>query len=142
MIFRGGVQRRLAVEMTRLVHGDEEAARVERAAEVLFQGGDLREVPAEYLADAFDGAPVADVPRERLRGDGVALVDLVADVVFGGGQVRGKSRRAIAVDQSISVNGDRWIDPDAKVTGEHLLHGRYLVLKKGKRNHYLVRAEG
>jgi tyrosyl-tRNA synthetase len=130
-------QRRLAEHMTELVHGKEEAERVERAAAVLFNPkGDLREIPVEYIADAFEGAPVVDLPRDRFAGDGVPLLDLVSEVIHGG--KRGAAKRDLE-QKAISLNGHKIESADARVTREHVLHDRYLVLRKGKRDQYLIR---
>jgi tyrosyl-tRNA synthetase len=132
-------QRRLAEHMTELVHGKEEAEKVERAASVLFNPkGDLREVPVEYLADAFEGAPVIDMPLERFRGEGVAWVDLVSEVIHGG--KRGAAKRDIE-QNAVALNGEKIQDQDARITASHVLHERYLILRKGKRDQYVVRTQ-
>lgn len=136
-------QRVLARHMTEMVHGKEEADRVERAVEVLFSHAsreDLLKVPPEYLEHAFEGAPVVSLPRGRLEGDGMPLLDLVVHAVYGGGEKRGQAKRDITVDKSISLNGERVTDPDRRVTLADLLHERDLVLRKGKKNYVLVRA--
>jgi tyrosyl-tRNA synthetase len=133
-------QRRLAVHMTEIVHGREESLKVERAAEILFDpNGDLAQVPAEYLADAFDGAPVVEMARARFEGDGVPIVDLVSEVVHGGGNTRGAAKKDIE-GKAIAVNGKKIDDREARVTASALLHAQYLVLRKGKRNQFLVKA--
>ena len=132
-------QQRMAEHMTALVHGADEARKVERAAEVLFDPkADLREVPAEYLADAFEGAPVVPMPRARFQGDGVALIDLVVDVVYAGEQKRGAARRDLQ-QNAIALNGQKVTDEARPVTGADLLHDEYLVLRKGKKSYFLVR---
>ncbi len=130
-------QRRLAEHMTELVHGKEEAAKVEKAAGVLFNPkGDLREVPVEYIADAFEGAPVVDMPKDRFAG-GVAWLDVVSEVLHEG--KRGAAKRDIEMN-AVALNGEKITALDARIGGEHLLHDRYLVLRKGKRDYYLIRA--
>ena len=128
----------LAYTMTRLVHGEAEADKVEQAAKVLFGKGDLREIPPEYLADALAGMTKVEQPRARFEGDGVNLLDLVVEVVYEGGSKRGQARRDIEKDQAISINGERCTDPERMLTLTDLLHGRFLVLRKGKKNQYLV----
>lgn len=135
-------QRVLARHMTEMVHGKDEAERVERAVEVLFSHGsrdDLLKVPPEYLEHAFEGAPVVFVQRGQLEGQGLSLLDLVVHAVHGGGEKRGQAKRDIAVDKGISLNGEKVTDPDRRVTTADLLHDRDLVLRKGKKNYVLVR---
>ncbi|MCW8138401.1 MAG: tyrosine--tRNA ligase [Planctomycetota bacterium] len=136
-------QRVLARHMTEMVHGADEAERVERAVEVLFSHGsrdDLLKVPAEYLEQAFDGAPVVELERARLAGEGLSLLDLVVHAVYGGGEKRGQAKRDIAQDKSIALNGEKVVDPERRVTGADLLHDRTLVVRKGKKGYVLVRA--
>ena len=134
-------QRRLAREMTALVHGESTAEQVERAAAVLFDPkADLREIPLSMMADAFAGAPLVAIPRARFSGDGVPLLDLVVETVHGGAQKRGQARREIEKEACISLNGAKWTDPNATVGASELLHDRYLVVRKGKKQQFLVEA--
>ena len=137
------VRRVLAEHMTAMVHGKDEAARVERAAEVLFsKDADLREIPLEYLADAFAGAPVTDVPADTFAGDGTALLDLAVSAIRDGDETlsKGAARRLIE-QNSIALNGKKISDPFHPVTRTDLLHSRYMVIRKGKRSDFLVRVE-
>ncbi len=130
-------QRRLAEHMTALVHGQDEADKVERAAQVLFNPkGDLREIPLEYVADAFEGAPVIDLPKDRFQGEGVAWLDLVSEVVHAG--KRGAAKRDVE-QNAVALNGEKLGVADARITGERLLHDRFLVIRRGKRDQFLVR---
>ena len=132
-------QRKLAQVMTELVHGPTEAARVEKAVAVLFNPkADLRELPAEYVADAFEGAPTLEIPRAEFADQGMPLVDLVVRAVYAGESKRGAARRDISAN-AISINGSKWTDEGAVVKAADLLHDRFVVVRKGKRNNFLVR---
>jgi tyrosyl-tRNA synthetase len=126
--------------MTEMVHGKDVADEVERACEVLFAGGDVSTIKAEYLEDALSGAPVVDVERARLEGEGLSLVDVVALALYPGEQKRGQAKRDIAQDKSISLNGAKVVDPERRIAVKDLLHGKYLVVRKGKKTYALVRA--
>ncbi len=133
------VRRVLAREMTTLVHGREEAERVERAATVLFsKDADLNEIPVEYLADAFSGAPVTELPRGWFVGDGTPFVDLAVRVIREGDEPisKGAARRLIE-QNSLALNGRKISNPFHSVTVNELLHDRYLVVRKGKRHDFL-----
>jgi len=131
-------QRALARHMTALVHGEAEAAKVEKAIEVFFDPrADLRDLPPEYLADAFEGAPQIDLPRARLDGEGLEAIDLVVATVYAGGQKKSAARRDLQ-QGAIAVNGKKVAGLEARFTAADLLHDRYLVVRKGKRNHFLV----
>jgi tyrosyl-tRNA synthetase len=130
-------QRRLAEHMTELVHGKEEAEKVERAAKVLFDPkGDLRQVPVDYLADAFEGAPIVDIPMDRFRGEGISWLELVSQVIHGG---NGSEARRDIKANAVALNGEKIQDKDARITAAHVLHDRYLILRRGKRDQFVVR---
>jgi tyrosyl-tRNA synthetase len=122
-------QRLLAEELTTLVHGANELARVQAASEALFGQGDLRSLDAATLAAAVAEVPHAEV--DRLPGGGLPPVfDLMAAV----GIVESKSaaRRAIA-EGGAYLNNERVMTEDATPTDADLLHGEYLVVRRGKR---------
>ncbi len=134
-------QRALAEHMTALVHGQAEADKVEKSVALLFdKEADLRDLPAEYLADAFEGAPLVTVPRERFAGDGAPLIDLVVDTVYGGGQKKSAARRDIQ-QNAVAVNRRKVSDVEAVIPASDLLHDRFLVISKGKKSHWLVEVE-
>lgn len=131
-------QRALARAMTALVHGEAEADKVERAAALLFdKEADLRDLPLEYLADAFAGAEQVRLPRERLVGEGLSLIDLVVATVHGGGQAKSAARRDIQ-QGSVAINRRKLQQIEARLTTADLLHDRFLVVSKGKKSHWLV----
>ena len=136
-------QRRLAETMTAMIHGAEEAAKVEKAVEVLFsKNADLTQVPVEYLGDAFDGAPVTELPHSRFKGEGVNWLDLVVEAVAGDKgkpMSKGGARRLIQ-QNSLALNGKKLGDMEAMLTTADLLHDQYVVIRKGKRHYFLVRA--
>jgi tyrosyl-tRNA synthetase len=120
-------QRVLAEDVTVLVHGREEYDRAVAASEALFGQGDLRALDSRTLA-----AALAEVPSVTLR-PGEALPP-VADLMFAAGIVPSKSaaRRAIA-EGGAYLNNVKVTEPDAVPQASDLLHGRFLVLRRGKR---------
>ena len=127
-------QRALAEEMTRMVHGDEALAAVRNASEVLFGSGDVRSLPPELLAEALAEAPSVPVPRDALP----ALPQLLVSL----GLAKSLSDARGRVEQGgVYVNGARAEDANWQPGAADLLHGRFLVLRSGKRNYGLVRAE-
>ncbi|WP_017540406.1 tyrosine--tRNA ligase [Nocardiopsis halophila] len=121
-------QRALAEELTTLVHGEEECRKVVEASQALFGRAELSALDARTL-----DAALAEVPRAALAevGDGIALVDLLAE----SGLVPSKSaaRRAVQ-DGGAYLNNEKVTDVDAVLGAGDLLHGRYAVLRRGKRN--------
>jgi len=118
-------QRVLAADVTTLVHGQDATDKVIAASQALFGRGDLADLDAATLA-----AAVAELPRAVVSDAGAEIVDLLvaAGLVAG----RGAGRRAIA-EGGVSVNNVRVQDADADLTDDQLLHGRWAILRRGKR---------
>ncbi len=124
----------LAREVTGLIHGADAATAALQASAALF-GGNLRELSEDALASAFADAPASELPTSRFEGEGVALVDLLAE----SGLVASKSAARTAISQGgVSVNGLREVDVDRRVGPADLLQGGFLVLKRGKRSYHVV----
>jgi tyrosyl-tRNA synthetase len=124
-------QRALADEMTMLVHGPQELARVVAASEALFGQGDLTALDAPTLAAALAEVPCVTLGAAQVRSDGLPPV---ADLMAASGIVGSKSaaRRAIA-EGGAYLNNEKVISPEALPSPDDLLHGRFLVLRRGKR---------
>ncbi|HEY5355218.1 MAG TPA: tyrosine--tRNA ligase [Streptosporangiaceae bacterium] len=124
-------QRALAEEMTTLVHGAEETAKAIAASRALFGQGDLAGLDEKTLA-----AALAEVPSTAVRvpGGGAAELPAVADLMAETTLVPSKSaaRRAIA-EGGAYLNNRKVTEPDARPGPADLLHGRFLVLRRGKR---------
>jgi tyrosyl-tRNA synthetase len=129
-------QRRLAQEVTRLVHGDDGLERAERATAVFFGSSPAQDLPAAELLDVFADVPSTEIAKTRLEGEGIAVVDLLAE--SGVAASKGEARRLIA-GGGISVNGERVATPEQRVTAAHAIDGQVLLLKKGKKQNHVVR---
>ena len=118
-------QRALAEEITTLVHGAEEARQAVAASQALFGRGSLEELSAETLRAALGEAGLLSV-RGELPPLGVLLRDagLVASA--------NEARRTIG-EGGAYVNNERITDGEAVVPASAMLHGRFLVLRRGKR---------
>ncbi|GLZ06930.1 tyrosine--tRNA ligase [Actinomadura sp. NBRC 104412] len=120
-------QRALAEEVTTLVHGADETARVIAASRALFGQGALTELDERTLVAALSEVPRAEVPP----GDLPPVVDLLA----ASGLCKSKSEARRTISQGGAyVNNVKVESEDAVPTAEDLLHGRFLVLRRGKRN--------
>jgi tyrosyl-tRNA synthetase len=131
-------QRALAEDLTRRVHGPGELQRVLRATAALFGGGDLRDIGGDLLDEALAAAPSITVPRSRFEGEGALIVDLLAEV--GACPSKSDARRQLGAG-GIAVNGVPLgtASAEARVTATDLIDGRLLVLRRGKRNNYVIR---
>jgi tyrosyl-tRNA synthetase len=128
-------QRLLAEEVTTLVHGAAELAKVQAASEALFGHGDLRALDAATLAAAVAQVPSAEVSRAA----GGELPP-VADLMAACGIVDSKSAAKRAISEGGAyLNNERVTDVDAVPAESDLLHGQYLVLRRGRRTVGIVR---
>lgn len=128
---RRAAQRALAQELTTLVHGASATEAVEAAAAALFGQGDLAGVPADVLDAALREVPHAVIPREEItEGELPDIVDLL--VRSGLSPSRGQARRTIG-EGGAYVNNVRVEDEALRVPASDLLHGRFLVLRRGRR---------
>ncbi|GGV10946.1 tyrosine--tRNA ligase [Kitasatospora herbaricolor] len=118
-------QRALAEELTTLVHGADQYERAVAASKALFGQGDLADLEAPTLAAALAEVPKAEVTEL------LPIVDLL--VAVGLAPSRSAARRTVK-EGGAYLNNTKVTDEEAAPTGEDLLHGRWLVLRRGKRN--------
>ncbi len=126
-------QRALAEELTTLVHGAAQCAAVVAASKALFGQGDLAALDEPTLT-----AALAELPRVTVREPG-QVVDLLAD--SGLVASRSAARRTVK-EGGAYVNNAKVAAEDAAVTADDLLHGRWLLLRRGKRNLAAVEVTG
>ncbi|MFJ7250224.1 tyrosine--tRNA ligase [Kitasatospora sp. NPDC098652] len=118
-------QRALAEELTTLVHGAEQYQRAVAASKALFGQGDLADLEAPTLAAALAEVPKAEVTELQ------PIVDLL--VAVGLAPSRSAARRTVK-EGGAYLNNVKVTDEEAVPTEADLLHGRWLVLRRGKRN--------
>ena len=122
-------QRALAHDVTVIVHGPAAEAAAAEAADVLF-GGDPTTASAEALAVVAREVPSSSVSRE-------SLTDLVATLVGAGlAASNGEARRNLQ-QKAYRANG-RQLEAESRLDGVELLHGRYILLRRGKTNFHLI----
>ncbi|MFM7623437.1 MAG: tyrosine--tRNA ligase [Actinomycetota bacterium] len=120
--------RALAREITTLIHGESETLKVEAAAKALFGQGELRELDSNTLAGAL-----SELPRTTIA-KGAAFPSWV-DLIVATGLVESKSAaRRIVKEGGAYLNNVKISGEDFAPQSSDLLHGRYLVLRKGKRD--------
>lgn len=125
--WKRAAQRRLADEVTTLVHGAEETEQAKAAAAALFGGGDLRSISTTTLAAALREAGSATVSRTAIP----SVVDLFVEA--GLARSRGEARRTVS-EGGAYLNNVRVEDPELVPTEADLLGGAWLVLRRGKKN--------
>jgi tyrosyl-tRNA synthetase len=127
--------RALARHMTALLHGREAMELAERAAKALFSG-EVAGLPAETLEEALSGAPSSELDRAVLEA-GMPLVDVLVTTGLAGSK---REAREFLGNGSVSVNGEK-AGPDDRLTTANLLHGRFVALRRGKKNWHLMRVK-
>ena len=125
-------QRRLAQEMTNLVHGKDTTRAVELAAQALFGRAELTELDEGTLAGALSETTIAEIGADDPR--------TIVDLLVATGLVESKKAARRAVNEGGAyVNNQRITSDEWQPTNEDLLHGRGLVLRRGKKNFAGVR---
>ncbi len=124
-------QRRLAEEVTRLVHGQAALDAAVKASSILF-GAEIGDIDAATFQDVVGEIPTHPLARERLDGDGSALIELLVDA--GLCPSKGQARKDID-GGGIYLNNLRCQDAARPVTTADLLFDRYLLLRKGKKSY-------
>jgi len=128
-------QKRLAEELTRLVHGDAGLAAARQATEIFF-GAEIGQLDDGQLAEIFADVPSRAFPRSALEGEGLALVEALTDT--GLAQSRSAARRTIEQGGAY-VNNRRVADPAYRLTANDLAGGATLVLRSGKKMYAIAR---
>ncbi|QHW33879.1 tyrosine--tRNA ligase [Paenibacillus rhizovicinus] len=126
-------QRELARQVTKLVHGEEAVESAEKITLALFSG-DITKLTEAELVEALQGLPTTVLAAQEEK----PLMDLLIEA--GVAPSRRQARQDIE-GNAISVNGVKQAGMETVITADQRLHGKYIVLRKGKKNYFLVRFE-
>ena len=132
------LQKRLAEEITRMVHGEKELEAAIEASQILFSNHaaeTLHKIDEATLLAVFEGVPTFEIPASLINGE-TKLIDLLTDnaPVF---PSKGEMRK-LTQQGGLSVNKEKNTDPYAPATQEMLLNGKYILVQRGKKNYYLL----
>ena len=135
------LQKRLAQELTILVHGEEELNKAVAASGILFGNATseaLRSLDEETLLAVFDGVPTFEISRESLN-EGIKAVDLTTEAaaVFAS---KGEMRKLVQ-GGGVSINKEKLAAFDQTITSADLLNDKYILVQKGKKNYFLLIAK-
>ena len=132
------LQKAVAGHITTLVHGAAELEAAIQASTILFDNAaeGLSTLSEKQWLDVFDGVPQAEVPRATIE-PGIGIIDLLSD---GTGFLasKGEAKRALK-EGSISVNKAK-VGEDYTVKTDDLIAGKFILLQRGKKNYFLVKA--
>ena len=135
------LQKRLAEEVTVMVHSRQDYETAVEASNILFGNATseaLKKLDEDTLLAVFEGVPMFEVSRDELAG-GVKAVDLLVEkaAVF---PSKGEMRKLVQ-GGGVSLNKEKLASFDQMITSADLLNGKYLIVQKGKKNYYLVIAK-
>jgi tyrosyl-tRNA synthetase len=132
------LQKRLAEEVTVMVHSKEDYEMAVEASQILFGRGTanvLRKLDEPTFLSVFEGVPQFKIAKADLA-TGVNVVDLLSDyaAVF---PSKGELRRTIK-GNGLSINKDKITDQELVVGEDYLIGGKYILVQKGKKNYFLL----
>jgi tyrosyl-tRNA synthetase len=133
------LQKRLAEEITTMIHSKEELEKAQAASNILFGNATseaLRSLDEATLLQVFEGVPQYTISRADLE---KPFVDIVADVckVF---PSKGECRKMVQ-GGGVQLNKEKVMDAQRAVAEGDLIAGKYLLVQKGKKNYYLITVE-
>lgn len=135
------LQKRLAKEVTVMVHSEEDYNAAVEASQILFSNkaqDALRNLDEKTLLDVFEGVPQFKVEREKIEA-GIPVLDLLAaeTAVF---PSKGEARKMIQ-GGGVSINKEKVSDPAMTIGVDSLLNDKYILAQRGKKNYYLIIVE-
>ncbi len=135
------LQKRLAQEITILVHGETEYNAAVEASQILFGQGTadtLRKMKPSTILDVFNGVPQFNIPKEALS-DNIKVIDFLTETapVF---KSKGELRKLIQ-SGGISINKEKVDSQDFPINKENIIADKYIVVQRGKKNYFLIVAE-
>jgi tyrosyl-tRNA synthetase len=133
------LQKALAKDITTRVHSAEDYNAAVEASQILFNGTieDLAKLSEQLFLDIFDGVPQFDVSKSEIE-TGVSIIDLLAEkaTVF---PSKGEARKMIQ-GGGVALNKAKVEDVELKVTANHLINNKYILIQKGKKNYIVLKA--
>jgi tyrosyl-tRNA synthetase len=132
------LQKRLAKEITCMIHSEEEYDKAVEASGILFGNATadaLRKIDEQTFLQVFEGVPQFEVPAAALA-EGIGFINLCTEqaAIF---PSKGEARKLIQ-GGGVSLNKEKVTSTDAVVTSGNLLSGKYLLVQKGKKNYFLI----
>ncbi|WP_414949080.1 tyrosine--tRNA ligase [Levilactobacillus brevis] len=125
-------QRRLAEEVTRFVHGEEALESAQHISEILFSG-DIQRLTLTEVQEAFE-----KVPNVSINSEPTNIVELLTETAIE--PSRRQAREDIA-NGAITINGERCTDTDAQLNPKTNFSGKFMVIRRGKKNYFLAKVK-
>ena len=132
------LQKRLAEEITVMVHSAEDLENAIKASNILFGNStsdDLKQLDEATFLDVFDGVPQAEISKNEIE-SGIAIITVLNEKT-GFVKSNGEARRALTAN-SISVNKEK-VAEDFVLSNKDLINSQFVLLQSGKKNYFVVR---
>lgn len=139
---RRTLQRRLAEEVTVMVHSREDYELAVEASQILFGKAtreSLERLDEQTLLDVMAGVPQYEVPRTLLEGDGTPALTLLTEAAHCFAS-KGEMRK-LTQGGGVSINKEKLTDPNRLVTTADLIDQKYILAQQGKKRHFLIIAK-
>ncbi|MGC1205407.1 MAG: tyrosine--tRNA ligase [Flavobacteriaceae bacterium] len=132
------LQRRLAEEITMMVHSKDDLDNAIKASNILFgksTGDDLKQLNEQTFLDVFDGVPQTEISQSDIENG----LDIIAALAEKGGFLKsnGEARRALK-ENSIAVNKEK-VKEDYSISKKDLINNKFVLLQRGKKNYFVLR---
>ncbi len=130
------LQKRLAEEVTIMVHGREEYEKAVSASQMLFGNATseaLKALDEQTFLAVFDGVPTYDIPASELPASILDVLAVKTDIF----PSKGEARKMLQ-GGGVSINKEKVGDLDRQVGGDDILDGKYILVQKGKKNYYII----
>jgi len=131
------LQKRLAEEITTMVHSKEDLDNAIKASNILFGNStsdDLKKLNEQTFLDVFDGVPQAEIVMSDIE-NGLDIIAALAEQT-GFLKSNGEARRALK-ENSISVNKEK-VSEGYKITTSDLINNKFVLLQRGKKNYFVL----
>ncbi|MBN2777850.1 MAG: tyrosine--tRNA ligase [Bacteroidales bacterium] len=134
------LQKRLAEEITTMVHSKEDLETAIEASNILFgksTSESLKKLDERTFLSVFEGVPMSEVSLSDLQ-NGISVFDLLADItnIF---PSKGELRRTIQ-GNGLSINKEKYAHLEGVINDSFLINNKYILVQKGKKNYYLILA--
>lgn len=131
------LQKLLAKEITTMVHGAEEYEKAVEASGILFGNATsdaLKRLDEQTLLSVFEGVPQFEISKDKLGNNILELLAVDTNVF----PSKGEARKMIQAN-GVSVNKEKFTDPNGVIDSSFLVNGKYVLVQKGKKNYYLLK---
>ncbi len=132
------LQKRLAEEITVMVHSEVDLENAIKASNILFGNAtseDLKQLDEATFLEVFDGVPQANISRQEIE-TGINIIDVLNEKT-GFFKSNGEARRALSAN-SISVNKEK-VTEEFVLTNTNLINNQFVLLQSGKKNYFVIR---